>query len=164
MVLLTGFLLGPLYGFLYGWAGSLVTALILFGIGHSLGRERVRRLVGRRVNRVSYRLARHGFLAVAVLHILPVAPFTIINLVAGASRVGLRHYLIGTMIGMVPFVFMVAVSGDRLMAALRDPGWFSLSVLGGLSILLYLGYLWLKRVGEFRGSAGEGVQGGEVIG
>jgi phosphatidylserine/phosphatidylglycerophosphate/cardiolipin synthase-like enzyme/uncharacterized membrane protein YdjX (TVP38/TMEM64 family) len=164
MVLLTGFLLGPLYGFLYGWAGSLMTALILFGIGHSLGRERVRRLAGRRVNRVSYRLARHGFLAVAVLHILPVAPFTIINLVAGASRVSLRHYLIGTAIGMMPFVLVVAVFGDRLMAAVRDPGWFTLSVLGGLSVLLYIGYLWLKRIGEFRSGAGEGVQGGEIIG
>ncbi len=164
MVLLTGFLLGPLYGFLYGWAGSLITALILFGIGHSLGRERVRWLAGRRVNRVSYRLARHGFLAVAVLHILPVAPFTIINLVAGASRVSLRHYLIGTTIGMMPFVLGVAVFGDRLMAAVRDPGWFTLSVLGGLSVLLYLGYLRLKRIGEFRSGAGEGVQGGEIIG
>jgi hypothetical protein len=72
--------LGPLPGFVYGLIGSLSGAALTYGIGHALGRDAVRRLAGSRLNSLSRRLARRGLLAVRVI---PVAPCTVVNLVAG---------------------------------------------------------------------------------
>jgi len=150
MVLLTGFWFGPLYGFLYGWAGGLLSSSVLFGAGQILGREIVRRLGGRLVNRISYRLARHGFLAVAVVQILPIAPFTIVNLVAGASRVSFADHLKGTLVGLAPLALIIAAFGDRITAAIRHPGWLNLLIVGVSSILFVLVFLWLRRISQFR--------------
>jgi uncharacterized membrane protein YdjX (TVP38/TMEM64 family) len=150
MILLTGFWFGPFYGFLYGWAGGMLSSSILFGAGQTLGRETVRRLGGRLVNRISYRLARHGFLAVAVVQVLPIAPFTLVNLVAGASRVSFADHLKGTLVGLAPLVLIVAAFGDRIMAAIRHPGGLNFLILGGSTILFVLVFLWLRRISRFR--------------
>jgi phospholipase D1/2 len=148
VVLLTGFWFGPFYGFLYGWAGGLLSASVLFGAGQILGRETVRRLGGRLVNRISYRLVRHGFLAVAVVQILPIAPFTLVNLVAGASRISFADHLKGTLVGLAPLVLIVAAFGDRMMAAIRQPGGLNFLALGVSSLLFVLVFLWLRRISQ----------------
>jgi phosphatidylserine/phosphatidylglycerophosphate/cardiolipin synthase-like enzyme/uncharacterized membrane protein YdjX (TVP38/TMEM64 family) len=150
MALLSGFWFGPFYGFLYGWAGGLLSASVLFGAGQILGRETVRRLGGRLVNRISYRLARHGFLAVAVIQVLPIAPFTLVNLVAGASRVSFADHLKGTLLGLALPVLIVAAFGDRMMATIRHPGGLNFLILGGATIFLVLVFLWLRRISQFR--------------
>ncbi len=155
LVLLSGFLFGLAHGFLYAWTGSMISALLLFRLGQALGREKVRRLSGKLVNRISYRLARHGFFAVAVLQILPIAPFTLVNLVAGASRVSFKSFLVGTMLGMVPLVFVVSLLGSRMMAAIREPGWLTFSTLAASSLLFLLLFFWLKRISNSgRGGSG----------
>ncbi|RPJ42250.1 MAG: DedA family protein, partial [Deltaproteobacteria bacterium] len=120
----------------------------LFGTGQILGRETVRRFGGRLVIRFSYRLARHGFLAVAVVQILPIAPFSIVNLVAGASRVSFADYLKGTLVGLAPLVLVVAAFGDRIMAAIRQPGGLNFLALGVSSLLFVLVLLWLGRISQ----------------
>jgi uncharacterized membrane protein YdjX (TVP38/TMEM64 family) len=148
MVFLTGVWFGPFYGFLYGWAGGVLSSSILFGAGLILGRETVRRLGGRLVNRISYRLARHGFLAVAVVQVLPIAPFTIVNLVAGASRISFADHLKGTLAGLAPLVLMVAAFGDRMTAAIRQPGGLNFLILGASSLLFVLVFLWLRGMSQ----------------
>jgi phospholipase D1/2 len=84
LVAATAAVLDPVSGFAYALAGSLLSATVNFGLGRLLGRDFVRTLAGRRLNRLSRRLAKKGFVAVLVVRMLPVAPFTIVNLVAGA--------------------------------------------------------------------------------
>jgi len=52
---------------------------------------------------------------------LPLAPFTVVNVVAGASHIGLRDFLLGTAIGMLPGTLATVVFVDRIMEALRTP-------------------------------------------
>ena len=73
------------------------------------------------MNELSRRLGQRGLLAVIAVRVLPVAPFTVVNLVAGASHIRLRDFLLGTLIGMTPGIFAVTVFSDRLLTALRDP-------------------------------------------
>ena len=69
---------------------------------------------------MSERLARQGILTVLAVRIIPVAPFTVINLFAGASHIRFRDYLIGTLIGMVPGVAAMAVFAEGILALVRD--------------------------------------------
>jgi len=82
---------------------------------------------------VSRRLARGGVRAVTRARLLPLAPFTIVNLIAGASRVRMRDYLVGTAAGMVPGIVVFALFGDRLRHAVRARDASSFALLGGVA-------------------------------
>jgi phospholipase D1/2 len=121
LIAVTGIVFGPVLGTAYALGGALASAAVTYGIGRRLGRDTVRRLAGARLNRISKRLARRGILAVAVVRMLPLAPFTVVNVVAGASHIGLRDFLLGTAIGMLPGTLATVVFVDRIMEALRTP-------------------------------------------
>jgi phosphatidylserine/phosphatidylglycerophosphate/cardiolipin synthase-like enzyme/uncharacterized membrane protein YdjX (TVP38/TMEM64 family) len=135
----TGALFGPLLGLFYALAGALLAAGLTFGVGRAVGRDWVRRLASRRINALNKRLGQHGLLAMTVLRLLPIAPFTVVNLAAGASDIRARDYLLGSLFGMAPGVLLMTVFGDRLGAWLRNPNWSNLAVVvivAALALLL----------------------------
>lgn len=67
------------------------------------------------------------------VRVLPVAPFTVVNLVAGASHIRLRDFALGTVLGMAPGIAAVSVFADRLLAALHEP---STATLVGLAVVV----------------------------
>ncbi|MGH6945867.1 MAG: VTT domain-containing protein, partial [Kiloniellales bacterium] len=149
LISLTGALFGPVWGFAYGLAGSLLSATMLFWLGALLGRDAVQRLGGASVNRISQRLGKHGIVTVAVLSVLPLAPFSLVNLAIGASHIGFRDFVIGTLIGMVPGMYALVIFGDRLISAIvaPSPGTVALLVaaLLVLAAVTYGSRLWLAR-------------------
>jgi uncharacterized membrane protein YdjX (TVP38/TMEM64 family) len=118
----TGIVFGPFFGAVYALAGAIASAVVTYGIGRRLGRDTVRRLAGSRLNRISQQLARRGIFAVALVRMLPLAPYTVVNIVAGASHISLRDFLIGTAIGMLPGILATVVFVDRIVEAMRNPG------------------------------------------
>jgi len=114
--------------------GLVLNALAGFWLGGLLKRDTVRRLAGTRLNRISRRLAKKGILAVTALRLLPVTPFAVVGLVAGASRVRTSDYVLGTLVGVVPNVALIGVLVDRLVAVVRDPGVMTISVAAGLML------------------------------
>jgi len=133
LIAATGAAFGPFLGFGYALAGSLLAAAAVFGFGRALGRDPVRRFAGRRVNAVSRRLDRHGLWTMAVLRLLPIAPFSLVNLVAGASEMRGRDFLLGSLVGMTPGIALLTLFGDRLGAWLRQPDWTNLAILFGIT-------------------------------
>jgi phosphatidylserine/phosphatidylglycerophosphate/cardiolipin synthase-like enzyme/uncharacterized membrane protein YdjX (TVP38/TMEM64 family) len=121
LVTATGLVFGPIKGFGVALVASMVAAAVTFAIGSLLGRDLVRRLSGPLINRISERLSRRGTFTVALLRMVPVAPFSLINLAAGAIRIRLGDFLLGTMLGMAPGMAALTVFGDRIEALLRDP-------------------------------------------
>lgn len=111
-----GALFGLGHGFAMGLAGSLASGLATYAAGRLAGRDAVRRLAGRGMPRVQRALPRSGILVVALLRLVPVASYSVINLVAGAARMRLANYLLGTVIGMAPVAAAMALFGDRLAA------------------------------------------------
>jgi uncharacterized membrane protein YdjX (TVP38/TMEM64 family) len=49
------------------------------------------------------------------------APFTLSNIVVGASSVSYRDFILGTILGMGAFVVALAGFGFQLVQLLRDP-------------------------------------------
>jgi uncharacterized membrane protein YdjX (TVP38/TMEM64 family) len=134
MIAATGAAFGPLLGFVYGLVGSLVAAAVVFGLGRVTGRDLVRRFAGRRINAVSRRLNRHGLWAMTLLRLLPVAPFSLVNLVAGASEIRFRDFMLGSVFGIAPGAVLMTLFGDRLGAWLRRPDAANLAILGGVTL------------------------------
>jgi len=115
---------GILFGFVPGagiaLAGVTASAVVLYGLGDGLGRP-ILRLAGPRAQAVSARLADRGILAVALVRQVPIAPFTLISLAAGASHIRFRDYVIGTLLGMGPGVVVITLFGDAIESALSSP-------------------------------------------
>jgi uncharacterized membrane protein YdjX (TVP38/TMEM64 family) len=129
VIVVTSLVFGAWTAFGYALVGSVAAATLTFGIGHMLGRDLVSRLGGERLNRLNRRLGRSGLLAVVAVRVLPLAPFTVVNLAAGASHIRLRHFLLGTLLGMSPGIVAVTLFSDRLLAVLRDPSPMTLALL-----------------------------------
>ena len=121
---------GPWFGALFALTGSLLSAITLFGLGRVLGSYRIRRLAGSRVEHLSRRMAERGLWAVLLVRILPIAPFSVINLIAGASSVSWRHFVLGTVVGMLPGIAIMATFVSGLEKAVREPSWQAFSMVG----------------------------------
>ncbi len=121
LIFATALSFAPLQSFFYALAGVLASAALSYAGGHFLGRDTVRRLAGSRLNTLSRQLAKRGVIAVLLVRLLPIAPFTIVNLVAGASHIRFRDYFLGTMLGMGPGILAITVFESRLRKALTDP-------------------------------------------
>jgi phosphatidylserine/phosphatidylglycerophosphate/cardiolipin synthase-like enzyme/uncharacterized membrane protein YdjX (TVP38/TMEM64 family) len=144
LILTTALVFSPPAAFIYALAGSLASALATFGLGRLLGGQTVRRLAGGRLNRLSRQLARRGILAVTIVRLLPVAPFSIVNLVAGAAHIGLRDFTFGTALGMAPGILAITVFEKSLEQAISRPGTGSFLLLAAVALAV-AGSTWVGR-------------------
>src|SRR5690606_34845309 len=124
---------GAPLGALYALLGSLASAGAGYALGVSLGRDRVRSLFGHRLSKIGSRLSRHGVLVMTVVRMLPLAPFAVVNLAAGAA------------LGMLPGIVGAAVFAEQLLRTVRQPGATNVLLLALVIVALFFGGRWLER-------------------
>ena len=156
MIMATIIVYGPWWGSLYAVVGTALSAIFLFFLGHLLGKNIVSRFSGSLINRVNQRLSKSGLVAVITFRIIPVAPFSLINLVAGVSAISLKDFFLGTLIGIIPGIAAIAVVADRLSESLRQPDMTSFTALFVALLVLGVGLVglrkWLKHKKEKNGN------------
>ena len=137
-------------GFVYAMSGILLAALVTYVAGRYIDRARVRRLAGPRLNRVSELLRQRGLVAMTMVRMVPVAPFAVVGIVAGAIRVKPFDFMLGTALGMLPGALTTTVFGDQIEAMLRDPSrinyWIVAGAVLAFGTLIYAGRRWYARV------------------
>lgn len=120
MTLACGVAFGPWLGSAYALAGALTSAIVGFYIGRWTGVDRLERVVGPKVKKISRKIERNGTLAIYVLRKIPL-PFTLVNVTIGASKIRFRDFLLGTLLGTGPIVIALAGFGYQLGQILEDP-------------------------------------------
>jgi len=138
LIAVTGLLLGPWSGWFTAMLGSMVSGWIGHAAGRWFGGSSVQHLSGRAFRAVSRALKNRGIVAVAALRMVPVAPYTVVNMAMGAAGVPSRTFLAGTFIGLLPGTFVLTMLGDRMREVWRDPEPVNV-VLVVLVIVLWLG-------------------------
>ncbi len=156
LIAATAIVMGPWWGFPTAMAGALASASALFWAGRLAGRDLVERhggrWGGRWASQVNRRLSESGILAVAGVRAVPVAPFTVVNLVAGASKVRFGDYLLGTLIGLAPGTLAFNLLGHQLERTITNPGAGDVALLAGTAILAVgLGWLTSRLLGKRKG-------------
>jgi len=138
---------GPLQGFVYAMLGIELSAWVSFALGKAMNRNTVRRIAGTRLNGILQVLRRRGLLAMTALRLVPIAPFLVEGVVAGAARVKFSDFMIGTALGMLPGTLTSTVFGHQLQVWLQDPSrinyWAIALVLLALGIATWLVRRWL---------------------
>ena len=137
---------GPWQGFFYAMSGILVAAFATYCAGRVVDRSTVRKIAGSRLNRVSEILSKRGLLAVTAVRLVPVAPFFVISMVAGAIRIKVWHFALGTAIGMLPGTLAATLFADQLEIALRSPADVNYWLIAGIVLFLTCGMLLVRKV------------------
>ena len=136
---------GPLPGFALAMSGILLAAFATYVGGRVLPRDTVRHLGGEQLNQVTETLRRRRLLAVTALRLVPLAPFAVEGLVAGAIHLGLWPYMFGTFLGMLPGTLGATVFGGQLETMLRDPSKVSWTLLTAVVVVLVVLSLIVRR-------------------
>ncbi len=136
---------GPWLGFVYAMFGILVSAFLTYLAGMRLDRGIVRRLSGPQLDRIIRVLRQRGLVAMTALRLVPLAPFAVEGVIAGAIHMRLRDFLLGTAIGMLPGTLAATVFGDQLHAGLQDPGQVNYWLIGGVVVALVVASALVRR-------------------
>lgn len=120
---------GPIWGPIYGMMGALLSSAMLFGIGNLSGNAGLKKLGGPKVAAVDEKLKRSGIVGVAAIRMLPIAPFSLVNLVAGISSIGIIQFLVGTFLGMFPPMIAKGLVGDSIAQIWQNPSVETISYL-----------------------------------
>jgi uncharacterized membrane protein YdjX (TVP38/TMEM64 family) len=129
--------------------GCLMSAILTYEIGAKTGKHTVRYIGGPKLNRLSRRLAHRGVLAVMIIRHIPVAPFTIINILAGASHIKRRDFLLGTLLGMLPSIVAVNLFTDHFLYTLDNPKGINVGI-NLILIIIFIATGWLIRKAVYK--------------
>lgn len=129
LILATAALFGPWLGLAYSALGVAASATLMFVVGARFGRHRLSRIGGSRWHRLRDYLQRRGLIAVVALRVMPVAPFTVVNVAVGAGGIRFVDFALGTLIGMGPGLAALCFMGDRIARLMHDPSAGQVAVL-----------------------------------
>ena len=153
LTILGGVTFGVWPGALYVLIGANVGANLAFGLARVLGRDFVSRFVKGPIDAIDRQLRDQGTMRILQLRLIPVIPFNLLNFVSGLSSVKHRSYLIGTLAGMVPGIYVYVNSASALaqlyfagsgaqdeaaLAAARQTALLNFSFAIGLLVLVSL--------------------------
>jgi phosphatidylserine/phosphatidylglycerophosphate/cardiolipin synthase-like enzyme/uncharacterized membrane protein YdjX (TVP38/TMEM64 family) len=145
----------PLETFLIALTGSLVSASIGFMIGRLLGKKYLRLLLGFSFEKINHYLKKGGVLGITFLRMLPIAPYTAVNVGLGITGVPFGVFLAGTCLGMLPGILAFSFLGHSLMDVIRNPDKEHM-VYAGLAFCGWIGVLLLSHIALRRWQAHSG--------
>jgi phospholipase D1/2 len=135
---------GVLWGLVYATSGVLIAALVTYYAGRLLPKKTLQRLAGDALESVGKLLREHGIVAVFGSNMLPTPPFVVQNMIAGAVKIPLSQFVVGTFLALLPGMIAWTVFGDQINAAMEDSSKVSWWLIGG-AVLLLVAFTFLAR-------------------
>ena len=136
---------GPWRGFAVAMTGIIGSALATYCVGRTLPEKTLNRLAGRNLERTAKAVRRRGLMSVFAVSVAPVAPFPVVGMVAGAAKIKLWHYLLGTSMGMMPGTLGTTVFATEIEAALEDPARINYWVVAAVVLVLLALVVFVRR-------------------
>jgi len=133
--LAAGAVFGAIMGTLYVNLGATVGATAAFLVARYLFNNVIQGRFGTRLEKINNELETRGFNYLLFLRLVPIFPFFLINLGAGLTRMRLRTFFFGTMIGIIPGSFVYCNAGASLASITSLSEVVSTRVLGSFALL-----------------------------
>lgn len=109
----------PLHAALLSWIGATIASVTAFGFARLIARDWAQQRAPARLRRLDERLANDGFRTVMFLRLVfyttPALQFAL-----GVSRVRLGPFLVGTVVGILPFTVLMSFLGAELYELLAE--------------------------------------------
>jgi uncharacterized membrane protein YdjX (TVP38/TMEM64 family) len=113
-----GIVFGVVKGSIAVSVGSTLGATCAFLVGRYFARGWVSEKIGqnKKFKVIDDAVAREGWKIVLLTRLSPVFPFNLLNYGFGLSKIGLKHYILASWIGMIPgtimYVYIGSLAGD----------------------------------------------------
>ncbi len=133
--LAAGAIFGALMGTVYAVIAATTGATLAFLVTRYLLRDAVLGRFGDKLERMNRELEERGFNYLLFLRLVPLFPFFLINLAAGLTRLPLRTFFFGTLLGIIPGGFVYVNAGASLATIDSLSGIASPRVLGSFVLL-----------------------------
>ncbi|MFZ4858847.1 MAG: TVP38/TMEM64 family protein [Desulfuromonadaceae bacterium] len=133
--LAAGAIFGSIMGTVYANIAATIGATLAFLVTRYLLRDVVLNKFGNRLETMNRELEERGFGYLLFLRLVPLFPFFLINLAAGLTRLPLRTFFFGTMLGIIPGGFVYVNAGASLATIDSLSGVSSPRVLGSFTLL-----------------------------
>jgi uncharacterized membrane protein YdjX (TVP38/TMEM64 family)/rhodanese-related sulfurtransferase len=136
-----GALFGPVWGSLWNLLGATLGATLAFMVARYVSADLVERRAGGLLARLIEGVDAEGWRFVAFVRLVPLFPFNLSNYALGLTRIPLHHYVIATLVCMVPGVVAYTWLGHAGRGALTgeaDTVRYGLLALGLLAAIALL--------------------------
>lgn len=149
LTLVTILALGPQFGLPCSMAGIMLAALATYSAGRFMKRDTLRRLAGDSLDKAADILRGHGVVAIFAANMLPVPPFGVQGILAGAIRMKLWEYSLGTLLSLLPGALMITAFGQQIRTAFQDPGkvnyWLPALAAVAFGVFVFFGRRWAAK-------------------
>jgi uncharacterized membrane protein YdjX (TVP38/TMEM64 family) len=133
--LAAGAIFGAVMGTLYVNIGATIGATLAFLVARYLFHDLIQNRFGARLEKLNKELEARSFNYLLFLRLVPVFPFFLINLGAGLTRMSLRTFFLGTMVGIIPGSFVFCNAGASLATITSISEIASPRVLGSFALM-----------------------------
>ncbi len=105
---------GAALGMIYALLATLMSATVTYFLGRRLGAQWVKKISDGRAQTMIRVMQNRGLLAAMVVRWTPSAPFIVVNSVCGAAGMPLWKFLVGTGLGTLPKLALIAFFTEQL--------------------------------------------------
>ena len=139
--LVGGAVFGPVWGTAWNLAGATLGATVAFLLARTVAGEWVARRVGRRLRRLVDGVTAEGWRFVALMRLVPLVPFNLLNYALGLTGISLPAYIVTSAVCMLPGAIAYTWLGYAgRSAATGDTGGLRYGLLG-LGVLAMIAFL-----------------------
>jgi phospholipase D1/2 len=124
----------PLKAVAISFPGILLSAALLYWIGARVLKGQVRSALGPTAKKVDAAFGDRSIVTIALIRMVPLAPFTLVNLAAGSLGVRFRDYMLGTALGLAPGITVVCLFGRQVRAFWKEPSLTPVLIVGAIAI------------------------------
>lgn len=141
LTLAGGALFGPVWGTLINLLGATLGASMAFLIARYLGADWIARRLGGRLQELVNGVEAEGWRFVALVRLVPLFPYNLLNYALGLTRIRLLTYALATAVFMTPGAFAYTYVGHAGRQALAggeaaiQTGLVALALLGAIAFL-----------------------------
>lgn len=111
------------WGFLFSWIGSSTGAMLVFMLVRKYGDARFFKYLQnkKQVQSLMNWVERHGFGPLFLLLCFPFTPSSIVNIVAGISRISFHQYMLAVFAGKAAMIFIISFIGHDIISLIKQP-------------------------------------------
>ena len=134
-----GYVFGIAFGTVYSLIGVTIGSIIIFLIARKLGRPFFRKIISKKeLEHFDVFFKKRGDRSILLARSIPMLfPLDIVSIAAGLTQINIRHYVIFSILGFIPNLFILALFGERLSKGM-NPATVAVLVL---IVLVIFGYL-----------------------
>lgn len=131
-----------LKGFMYLLIAAYISSVAEFLIARYFARQAVEKLIKGKISSLDEKIAKHGFLTVLLVRLIPNVAWDIQNLALGITKVKFRDYFLATLIGIMPGSFALVYFGASVINVLTSPKNFWMIIV---AVLIFAGVYILQK-------------------